>query len=376
MQRIDHTLVSPSLGSLKTVTSFHYGTPGASPKVYIQASLHAEELPGMLVAHHLRPLLEAADAAGHITGEVILVPAANPIGLAQRVDHKPMGRFELGTSENFNRHYPNFAKEVIADIQNTLGKDAAANTRLVRQAMGKYLASWSPGSELGSLRKTLLTLAHDADYVLDLHCDCEGVMHFYTEEPCWPQLAPLAHLLGSRAILLAKNSGSGPFDECLSGVWWQLAQALQAKGLDVPLPQGCCATTIELRGEADVSHAWATQDAAALQKFLKHIGVWACATPPVIPAPLAQATPLAGSETLHSAAPGVVVFAAQVGHMLRAGDLVAEVIDPIASTTHRVLAGVDGIFYARIRDRYVTAGGELGKIAGATPFRTGELLGA
>jgi uncharacterized protein len=376
MQRIDHPLVSPSLGSLKTVTSFHYGTPGASPKVYIQASLHAEELPGMLVAHHLRPRLEAADAAGHIAGEVILVPVANPIGLAQRVDHKPMGRFELGTSENFNRYYPNFAKEVFADVQNTLGKDAATNVRLVRQAMGKYLALWSPGSELGSLRKTLLTLAHDADYVLDLHCDCEGVVHFYTEEPCWPQLAPLAHLLGSRAILLARNSGSGPFDECLSGAWWQLGQALQAEGLDVPLPQGCCATTIELRGEADVSHAWAAQDAVALQKFLQHIGVWACTSEVVIPAPLAQATPLAGSETLHASTPGIVVFAAHVGQTLQAGDLVAEVIDPISGTSQRVVAGVSGVFYARIRDRYATAGGELGKIAGATPFRTGELLGA
>jgi predicted deacylase len=376
MQRIDHPLVSPSLGSQKTVTSFHYGTPGASPKVYIQASLHAEELPGMLVAHHLRPLLEAADAAGQIHGEVILVPVANPIGLAQRVDHKPMGRFELDTSENFNRHYPNFAKEVFANIRNTLGEDAATNVRLVRQAMGRYLASWSPDSELASLRKTLLVLAHDADYVLDLHCDCEGVMHFYTEEPCWPQLAPLAHLLGSRAILLAKNSGSGPFDECLSGAWWQLAQALQAEGIGVPLHQGCYSTTIELRGETDVTHAWAAQDAMALQKFLQHMGVWACAAEITIPAPLAQATPLAGSETLHASAPGIVVFAAQVGQTLQAGDLVAEVIDPISGTSQRVVASVSGVFYARIRDRYVTAGGEIGKIAGATPFRTGELLGA
>jgi len=37
---------------------------------------------------------------------------------------------------------------------------------------------------------------------------------------------------------------------------------------------------------------------------------------------------------------------------------------------------VDGVLYARIRDRYITSGGELGKIAGAIPFRTGELLGA
>jgi predicted deacylase len=96
----------------------------------------------------------------------------------------------------------------------------------------------------------------------------------------------------------------------------------------------------------------------------------------MIPTPLAQATPLAGSETLRATAPGIVVFAAQVGQVLKAGDVVAEVINPITGTTQRVKAGVDGIFYARIRDRYVTAGSELGKIAGATPFRTGELLGA
>jgi len=47
-----------------------------------------------------------------LTGEVILVPVANPIGLAQRLDHKPMGRFELDSSENFNRHYPDLAKAV------------------------------------------------------------------------------------------------------------------------------------------------------------------------------------------------------------------------------------------------------------------------
>ena len=47
MQRIDHPLLSPSLGSHKSVSSFHFGKPaGDEPgrlKVYIQASLHAEE---------------------------------------------------------------------------------------------------------------------------------------------------------------------------------------------------------------------------------------------------------------------------------------------------------------------------------------------
>ena len=376
MQRIDHPLLTGSLGSHKTLTSLHFGPVGTGPKVYIQASLHAEELPGMLVAHHLRRLLTGAEAAGHLIGQVVLVPVANPLGLAQRVDHKPMGRFDLDTSENFNRHYPDLAKAIQAEVQSSLDQDGPANVARVRSAMQAYLHRWVPTTELQSLRRTLLTLAHDADYVLDLHCDCEGVMHFYTEEPCWPQLAPLAHYLGCEAILLARNSGSGPFDECLSGVWWQLAQALQATGRAVTLPQACCSTTIELRGEADVTHALAQSDAQAIASFLKHAGIWACDVVPPVPQACCAATPLAGSETLRSALPGLVVFAAQVGQTLHIGDLVAEVIDPIDNRTHQVRAGVAGVMYARVRDRYVIAGGELAKIAGAVPFRTGELLGA
>jgi predicted deacylase len=363
------------LGSHKTLTSFHFGKPGTGLKIYIQASLHAEELPGMLAAYHLRPLLEAAEAAGQMVGEVVLVPVSNPIGLSQRLDHKPMGRFELDTSENFNRHYPDFAKEVLPAVASKLGEDAAANVATVRKAMADYLSDWTPDTELKSMRKTLLSLAYDADIVLDLHCDCEGVMHFYCEETCWPQLSPIAHLMGSQAILLAKDSGGGPIDECLSGAWWRLAEALKKQGLDHPLPQGCCTTTIELRGELDVTHAYAMQDAAAIFAYLEHLGVVQTGHVPTIPAPQCQPTPLAGSETLRAKGPGVVVYSAEPGQTLKKGDLVAEIINPIDAVAEQVLAGVDGVFYARIRDRYVTAGCEIGKIAGSTPFRTGPLLG-
>jgi predicted deacylase len=379
MQRTDHPLLSPSLGSHKSLTSFHFGTPVRAAegrlKIYIQASLHAEELPGMLVAHHLRAMLQAAEDAGEFAGEVVLVPVSNPMGLAQRLDHKPMGRFELGSSENFNRGYPDFFKEVLPTVQHKLGPDGSANVQLVRAAMADYLASWKPATELQSMRKTLLTLAHDADVVLDLHCDCEGVMHFYCEESCWPQLAPIAHFMGSQAILLAKDSGGGPIDEALSGVWWRLSEALANLGLNHPLPQGCCTATIELRGELDVSHAFAAQDAGAIFSYLEHLGVVQTGNQPAVPAPVCQPTPLAGSETLRATGAGVVVYAIEPGARLKKDDLVADVINPIEGLIEHVRAGVDGVFYARIRDRYVTAGCEVGKIAGPTPFRTGSLLG-
>jgi predicted deacylase len=131
-----------------------------------------------------------------------------------------------------------------------------------------------------------------------------------------------------------------------------------------------------LRGELDVRHDLAQADAQAILGWMRHIGALTDQTADAVPAPRCPATPLAGSETLHAPAAGMVVFAADPGQVLAIGDLVAEVIDPIANQTFRVSAGVTGVFYARIRDRYVTAGGELGKIAGTVAFRSGELLGA
>jgi uncharacterized protein len=384
MQTKTHPLLAAALGMQRHLTSLHFGTPGARPKVYLQASLHADELPGMLVAHHLRQALEQADARGQVVGEVVLVPVANPIGLMQRLDHKPFGRFELGSSENFNRHYPDLAQAVAERVMPQLGADAATNVQRVRAAVTDHLAQWQPKTELDSLRRTLLLLAHDADVVIDLHCDCEAVLHLYSEEACWPPLEPLARLLGCQAVLLAKDSGGGPFDECLSGLWWQLRERIEASGLSHPLPQGCASTTVELRGEADVAHPLAQADAQALFDYLVYLG--ACASAPAqagratsevrpLPPLPCTATPLAGSETLNSPVPGVLVFLAEPGVQLQPCDAVAEVIDPISGQVTPVRTQVSGLFYARVRDRFVLAGEEVGKVAGAVPFRTGALLG-
>ena len=70
------------------------------------------------------------------------------------------------------------------------------------------------------------------------------------------------------------------------------------------------------------------------------------------------------------------MFAAKPGDRLNVGDLVAEVIDPIANTTYSARAEVAGVMYARLRDRYVIANDDLANIAGSKPFRTGYLLSA
>lgn len=372
MQIQRHSLLSPSIATRRELLSFHYGKPGQGQKVYLQASLHADELPGMLVLHHLKQHLATLEAAGQINGEIVVVPVANPVGLDQTLLHAQLGRFEFASAENFNRNYPDFAQLVGDRLEGQLGQDIDANKRLIRAAMREALAQVRPMTELQSLRHTLVSLAFDADVVLDLHCDFEAVMHVYTETPYLPQAEPLYRHLGAQAVLLAKGSGGASFDEAMSGPWWQLAERFEGR---FPIPLACLSATVELRGVSDVYHHLAEQDAANLLAFLQHRGVVA-GTPPALPAARCEPTPLAGSETLHAPHAGVVAFLKEVGSQVSAGEVVAEVIDPLEERQTAVRATVSGILYARPYVRYASTGMDLGKIAGKVAFRSGYLLSA
>lgn len=52
MERIDHALPWSHLGSERRISVFRFGT--GERKAYIQASLHADELPGMRTAWELK----------------------------------------------------------------------------------------------------------------------------------------------------------------------------------------------------------------------------------------------------------------------------------------------------------------------------------
>ncbi len=374
MQTRIHQLTADSLGTSRTLQSLHFGGAEGAPKAYLQASLHADELPAMLVLHHLRQLLEAAEVAGQLLGEIVLVPIANPIGLSQSILHSPMGRFELLSGGNFNRAYPDLLSMLPDDLEERLGASEAGNRELIRECLRAALVAREPSTELESQKLILMRLAFDADVVLDLHCDCEALMHLYTETPYWVQAEPLARYLGARVSLTAQGSGGDSFDETLSSVWWRLAERLAAgKGPRRPIPLACLSATVEYRGMADVDHATARADAAALFAFLQHRGLIA-GEPPPMPALAAAPTPLAGSESVRAPHAGVIVFHRKPGDWIEPGEIVAEVIDVQQNQVTPVAASVRGLLYARCHLRYTLRHGDLCRIAGATAFRTGPLL--
>jgi uncharacterized protein len=365
------TLAGAGPGQSHTLKVLRFGQPGAAPKAMIQAALHADEVPALLVAQKLRALLEAEEAAGRLRGEVVLVPYANPIGLGQAVLGRQQGRFDLRDGVNFNREVPDLGTAAAAALQGRLGGDEAANTALARQALRDAAAALKASDTVADLKIRLLQLAADAHIVLDLHCDAEAALHLYALTPQAHIAMELGRLLGARAILLATESGGGPFDEACSKPWLQLQQQFAAH----PLQLGCFSTTVELRGQADTDHGLAQQDAGALVEFLRRRGVLAGEAAP-LPPPACEPTPLASSEPVATPVAGVVVFLREPGEHVEAGEVIAELVCPDSGEVTPLRTQSAGVLYARSATRWARAGERLAKVAGTTLQRTGKLLSA
>jgi len=362
------TLPGASMGNTRALTIHRYGKGSSPQKAYLQAGLHADEAPGFLVVHHLMDRLDQLDSAGDIAGEIILVPVANPIGVNQWRDDWLQGRFDFWNGVNFNRSFPDLTPHVAERVETTLGDSPDDNIGMIRRATAKAIATLTAEDEATHLKHKLLSLAHDADIVLDLHCDYQAVLHVYMGESLWPRDQDLPAQLGAQATLLADDSGVTPFDEACSRIWFQLAKRFPKH----PIPPSCLAATVELRGLADLDHRTANRDADNIITFLTRRGL-IDGQAPELPALPREATHLSGVEHIKANHPGVVVFFKAAGDSVAAGDIVAEVINPLApSSDERVVpiaASTDGIVFARSVDRFARPGRILAKIAGKRPLK-------
>lgn len=360
-------LTGASAGTRRELTLYRFGVAGAGPKVYLQAGLHAEEMPGVLVLQRLLDLLDEISARGGIVGEICIVPLANPIGMSQWIHQRPLGRHDTESLQNFNRGYPDLMRLVSDGLDGVLGADEAENRRLIRRAFRKALAELAPRSEVQELQAGLLSLACDADYVLDLHCDHFAVMHLYAPSALPNVTQALCRTIGAKLALISDEMGGTAFDEALNLPWRQL----QARYPHVPT--GCYAATLEYRGQFDVEDGLATEDAERLMTFLASVGAirgWQDTSSH----PDALHRPLAGAMELFAPQGGVVTWSASPGDMVEAGQVVAHVTDPVCRRRLPVTAPVSGMLFRCELWRSCLRGRSLGHVAGEVPLRSGLLL--
>ena len=369
-------LPAPSPGTARSLTVLRYGAAGARPKAYLHASLHADETPPMLVAHHLAALLDTEAREGRIAGEIVLVPVANPIGLDQTVAGTHVGRYELAGGGNFNRGFPDLTDAVAARLASALGSDETANARAVRTALAATMEAIEPQGPLAHMRHALMRLAVDADIVLDLHCDAESLPHLHIATANWPAGADLAAELGSRAQLVSVDPGGSAFEDTMSGHWRKLRERF---GAAHPIPQGCFASTVELRGRADVDDNLARADAEALLRFLMRRGV-VRGEPGPLPSAAGDGVPFEAVDMVRAPVAGIVAYRHSLGDVVKKGAVIAEIVDPMAEDARvartPVMTRTDGFILTRRDDKLVRPGQVIAKVVGreVLPGRTGLLL--
>lgn len=374
MHQVDEIEILPgSFGTSRRLHVHRFGDPAAGPKAYVQASLHADETPAMLAAHHLLHRLAAANRAGDILGQVIVVPFANPIGLSQRMLNVHLGRGDLGGGGNFNRMFPDLAPAAIERVRSRLGQDAKSNDRVIRSALRDAAADLTAHSELEALKIALLKLAADADIVLDLHSHYEGVTYLYCNGAGWPKAEDLSALVQSRATLVATGGAGMSFDEACDTPWVRIKEAYP----DAPIDHGCLSVTLEYRGQADVSDELAAFDAEALVRFLQRRGVLA-GDPGDLPAPLCEGTPAEAVDHVRAPVPGIIVHKVGLGDRVTAGQVVAEIVSPEAplDAPRTVLkARTEGVVFGRLFSRIARPGTAFMSIAGKDPAKVSDGLG-
>lgn len=368
-------LAGDAPGHSTTLYWYTAGPENAEVKVYLQAALHADEQPGTMALHHLLPMLRGADAAGSLNNaRFVVYPSVNPLGLGTRVLRRHIGRYDLETGVNFNRRWPDLYSQVADALAGRLTDDPKANVLAIRQAVGAWLDRQEPATAAQRLRLHILKSAHDADIVLDLHCDDESLKHIFTSPDLMPGLQDLADRMQVAATLTAEDSGGGSFDEVMPNLY----RKAQRANPGFPIPMAAETATLEYRGQADTHDAIGREDAQGLFDFFTGRGLIA-ATPPV-PLPAPPPTPFEATEVLRADRPGLLAYRVGLGDRVRKGDVVADIIamdGPDAFLGRSpLLAGTDGIILSRASAKYVVVGSSVAKIVGThiLPARAGGYL--
>ena len=365
------TLPSMTPGTQRSISVLRFGKAGARPKVYMQAAIHANEMPGTMAMHHLKPLLTEADKKGLIQGEIILVPTVNPIGQAQLVGNSHAGRYNLLSYENFNRNWIDLSDAVAERVGKKLGADAKANVRTIRKAAQDSLKVLKPLNELGTLRVEVQKLSCDADFVLDLHCDIYAALHLFgaKNDVATGTLSTLAADLGVEATLY-----NDPYPKALtfsgvnSALWARLAEQFPQANI----PQACMSVTVEMRSQHDVSDALGQSDAQNLFRWLVRQGVVGGKAAPLKKLKAAPA-PMSGMDVGYSTCTGFLVFHVKPGAKVKKGQAICDVIDPAnpqgakGRTTFK--SQTDGVLFSRRFDGYLSWPGQvMYRICGPKPL--------
>ena len=363
-EKVSRVLVGDTPGRSTELNYFRIGPEDAEKKVYLHAALHADEQPGILVLHHLLGLLREADAAGELDARFVLFPMVNPLGMGDIEFGQHQGRYNRSTGVNHNRDWPVLFDAVGKEVVAKLGDDADANVKMVRVALREWAASLPRVTAFDQWRQCIISEACDADYVFDVHCDDDSLLHILTVPQLADNMHQLANWTGAAATMLAEDSGGGSFDEVWPAIWLRLA----AECPDRPLPLPVVSCTLEYRGQIDTFDELNRQDALNLFGYFQEQGLIR-GKPKGNKGEAREGTDLRATEYLRAPAAGLLAYRVELGQWVEKGDCIADLIalDGDGAFVDRtpLTAGTSGQVISRKICKYVWAGANISKIVGS-----------
>ena len=330
---------------------------GGGPAVYIQSGIHGNEHPGILVAVKLIELIRGILSTHPLKGSITIVPFCNPIALSQTVQGEILGRFDIHTGKNFNRHFPDLSNKVIDKCLAIRGEDIDINT--VRTVLKDMLDVQTHSDPSEQMKSNLFQLASQHDIVIDLHADNRSLLHVYTPEHGADITKVLTAELECNLALTGTHDSKGGLDDALNYFW----STIQCEFLLKTLP---VAYTIELRGRYDISEKLTTQDATALFNFLCRTGVLDDIVPAKQHTP--AVFPVSGIDSPKAPKSGVLKLHRKLGDHIVEGDLIAEIMElneVAGDSTIKLQSMTDGILFCHSFHGVVPQSQTVYKIAGA-----------
>ncbi len=373
-ERIVKKLVGDSPGKSTELTYFRIGPVNAEKKVYLQAALHADEQPGIMVLHHLLDLLKTADQAGELSAKFVVFPMVNPLGMGDIEFGQHQGRYDRDTGVNHNRQWPDLYSAIDQNMGDRLGRDEKENIRLVREAIASWLESYSRVKVRDQWRHLVMSEAHDADYVFDLHCDDESLLYIYTIPQQQETMQLLANYTGAVATLLAEEGGGNSFDEVWPAIWLKLAKEYPDKA--IPMMKASC--TLEYRGQIDTFDSLNSLDAENLYGYFQAEGVIG-GDRKGQPVEAPPATDLRATEIVRAEHAGLLAYCVELGEDVVKGQKIADLIhldgEQAFMARTPVIAGASGTILSRNTNKYVWRGAGVTKIVGSEILESrGEFL--
>lgn len=374
---VETYLPSQTPGVVHKLCKHSFSGGSSQRSAYIQAGLHADEHPGLLVIQHLLDHLQQLEQHGLIDGRIVVRPFANPVGMGQQIFGQLPGRFNLANGENFNRNFPN----IIAKLESVLTttrpahNDTGAMKALILTALGDSI----PAETVAANKYLLLHEALQHDFFIDLHCDTSSILHIYANLNQRERALRLAKSMGVKAVFLEDEAGGFPLDEAYAKAWktFYAREFVDSEHLGF-------SATVELRGQADVEDDIAEQDALGLLRFLCAEGLirQEDASPLPFEAEQVIVYPLEGVAHLEATATGVIAWKKKLGSSIQRGDIIAEILPldmQLGTPRIPVVSPVNGVLVARHHIRLVRAGQRIGMAAGTEPLPgriTGQLMHA